>query len=395
VLVKFKTGIPLLDDMLEGGLKIGSSTLILSKPFTEATPLAYQLCHQWLSQGFSALYFINNKRPDIVLEDAARYGWNLYRFKNEGRLAFIDAYTGFMGITSDERYIVRNPYDINEIDEIVSRAINESSKNCLLITDSLSTLVDHFGKSIVDRVKAWNKLALIRDSPIIYVFTEWDFNMEVKQEIRDVVDNVISLSPVERGVILSDFFTVEKVGGRVIEPRHIPFRYIKPGGLKIYIPKILVTGPYHAGKTTVVHALSTRAVSVQRKGTTIALDFGHFEHKGFTADLFGTIGQERFDPILEQLGGETLGVILVVDSTDPLSFPRAVEMLKKAKVYGLPLVVFANKQDLPGALPPEKVREIMGLPSTIPVIGTVATKKVNIVEGVEELLKLIFKGVSE
>lgn len=393
--MKFKTGIPLLDEILEGGLETGSSMLIWSKPFTEATPFAYQLCYQWLIQGFTALYFVNNKRPDIVLEDASRYGWNLYKFKDEGRLAFIDAYTGFMGILSEEKYMVRNPYDIKGVDDMITQAINKSDKHCLIVTDSLSTMLDHFGRNVIDCMRNWNKIAMLNDALIVYVFTEWDFDADVKKEVRDTVDNIISLNPVERGVILSDFFTVEKIGGRVVEPRHIPFRYVKPGGLKIYVPKILVTGPYHAGKTTVVHALSTRAVSVQRKGTTVALDFGHFEHKGFTADLFGTIGQERFDPILEQLGGETLGVILVVDSTDPSSFPRAVEMLRKARVYGLPLVVFANKQDLPGALPPEKVRELMGLPPSIPVIGTVATKKVNILEGIEELLKLIFKGVSK
>ena len=393
--MKFKTGIPLLDEMLEGGLELGSSTLIWSKPFTEAAPLAYQICHQWLSQGFSVLYFINNKRPDIVLEDAQRYGWDLYKFRQKDRLAFIDAYTGFMGILSDEKYLVKNPYSIDEIEQVLSQALNSVEEKCLIVADSLSTLIDHFGRTVVDRMKNWNKLTLLKDSPIIYIFTEWDFEQDLKREIRDAVDNIISLSPVEKGVILSDFFTVEKIGGKPVKPRHIPFRYIKPGGLKIYVPKILITGPYHAGKTTVVHALSTRAVSVQRKGTTIALDFGHFEHKGFTADLFGTIGQERFDPILEQLGGETLGVILVVDSTNPSSFPRALEMLRKAKVYGLPLVVFANKQDLPGALPPEKIRELMKLPHSIPVIGTVATKKINILEGIEELLKLIFKGVSK
>ena len=77
-----------------------------------------------------------------------------------------------------------------------------------------------------------------------------------------------------------------------------PIRKIKPGGFRGYIPKILVTGPFHAGKTTMVHSLSMRAVSVQRMGTTVALDFGHVDYKGFSLDLFGTIGQPRFDPIL-------------------------------------------------------------------------------------------------
>jgi len=68
-------------------------------------------------------------------------------------------------------------------------------------------------------------------------------------------------------------------------------------------------------------------------------------------------------------------------------------MLRKAKVYGLPLVVFANKQDLPGALSPEEVRRRMKLPEDVPVVGTVATEKKNIFEGLEVLLDLIFKEI--
>ena len=73
-----------------------------------------------------------------------------------------------------------------------------------------------------------------------------------------------------------------------------------PGGIKIYIPKILVTGPYHAGKTSFVRTASYKSVSVNRKGlegkneTTVALDFGHVKLGGFLVELFGTPGQQRF-----------------------------------------------------------------------------------------------------
>ena len=64
-------------------------------------------------------------------------------------------------------------------------------------------------------------------------------------------------------------------------------------------------------------------------------------------------------------------------------------MIKKQKpdaiVYGI-----ANKQDLPGALPPEEVKKRMRLPPEIPVVGTVATEKKNLLNGVETLLSLIF-----
>ena len=60
--MKLKTGVMLLDDMLRGGLETGATTLISSKPFTEATPLAYQVAYRWLDAGYPVIYLTNNKR---------------------------------------------------------------------------------------------------------------------------------------------------------------------------------------------------------------------------------------------------------------------------------------------------------------------------------------------
>ena len=142
--MKLKTGVTLLDDMLKGGLETGATTLVTSKPFTEATPLAYQIAYRWLNTGYPVIYLTNNKRPDIIMEDVKRYGWDLAKFKDEGMLVFVDAYTGFMGIKSKERYAVLNPYNLDEIDGTLLKAINDVGKKSLIVIDSLSTMLDHF-----------------------------------------------------------------------------------------------------------------------------------------------------------------------------------------------------------------------------------------------------------
>ncbi|MHC1582770.1 MAG: ATPase, T2SS/T4P/T4SS family [Candidatus Syntropharchaeia archaeon] len=88
-------------------------------------------------------------------------------------------------------------------------------------------------------------------------------------------------------------------------------------------------------------------------------------YKSFSADLFGTPGQERFDLLLEPLGRESVGAFIVVDSTQPETFVRAKEMIRKCHVEGLPKVIVANKQNMDGALSPEEIREKMKLPDEI------------------------------
>ncbi|MDX1611920.1 MAG: GTP-binding protein, partial [Candidatus Thermoplasmatota archaeon] len=140
-------------------------------------------------------------------------------------------------------------------------------------------------------------------------------------------------------------------------------------GVHVYIPKVVVTGPYNAGKSTFVHTVSDTAVSVDRLGTTVALDHGHVTINGVTADIFGTPGQARFDPILRTVAGQALGVIVLVDATKPDTFPRARELLEKTVVHGIPVIIAANKQDLPGALTPEEVEARLKPPRHVKVIG--------------------------
>ena len=385
------SGFPVLNEFFRDGLKVGLSTVIWCNPLVDCSVLAYQICYRWLKNGGLVAYFVNNKRVDIVIEDFGRYGWDVQSYHENKNLILIDSYSSAMGIKSSEPYFVSDQSNLEEISSLILRVVKEIKKpNKLLVIDSLSTLVDYFGLKILDELALWNRMSLVYSFSPIYLFTDWDYDLTLKQRLSEICDNIIDVKALERSIITTEIYTARKIVGREVKRPPIPFKLVKPGGLKVYIPKILVTGPYNAGKTTVVHGLSVRAVSVERESTTIALDFGHLEYKGFSADLFGTIGQQRFDPVLEMLGGESVGVILVVDSTKPESFPRALEMLRKARVYGLPLVVFANKQDLAEALPIEEIRRRMRLPENIPIVGTIATKKKGIFEGLEILLKQIF-----
>ncbi|MFQ6120337.1 MAG: ADP-ribosylation factor-like protein, partial [Methanosarcinales archaeon] len=106
-------------------------------------------------------------------------------------------------------------------------------------------------------------------------------------------------------------------------------------------------------------------------------------------DIFGTPGQERFDPILKLISGEAMGVFLIIDSTKPKDFVRAKKMLEITRSYGLPLVIVANKQDLNGALSPEEIREKITLPKDISIVPAAATKKEGVFEAFEMLVDKI------
>jgi len=229
----------------------------------------------------------------------------------------------------------------------------------------------------------------------VYIFTKWDYDPELIDAIKNSVDSVVSLTSIEERVIIGQGFMVTDASWTGPSKNMVLYFVLQPGGVKIYIPKILVTGPYNAGKSSFVKAISQKSVSVDRMAlekfpTTIAMDIGHVDHKGFVADVFGTPGQERFDLMLDVLAKEAVGAFILVDSSAPQTFARAKEMINKTQAEAIPKIIVANKQDLPGALSPEKIRKTMKLDKSIPIIQTVVKENEGVEEALDTLLKLLY-----
>ncbi len=169
--------------------------------------------------------------------------------------------------------------------------------------------------------------------------------------------------------------------------------------------KIVVAGPFAAGKTQFINTVSEiKTVKTERRTqavgersvkdyTTVAMDFGKIriddEHELY---LFGTPGQSRFDFMWEILGEGALGIIILVDSTDPSTFHEARKIINFFQSrFPVPMVVGANKQDLPNAWSPEDVRIALDIDEEegIPVIPVSAIDKESVKSALLTLLNLI------
>jgi small GTP-binding protein len=371
----YATNIPKLDSFLDGGLKPCTITVLWAYPGIENAPFAYQTLIERLEAGDNCVYINQSKMGKAVEDEIEHYGWSIKPYIEGGKFFFLDAYSGLINFKSEERFSVKNSKDPREITKALDNVLDNTGNNhTVVIYDSLSIMIDHCGSNSLDELKEWKKIFEKKNATGVFLFTEWPYDEKVLNKLKLLSDAIVQLKAIEEKVILREFFIVSKVSwdGKTKKGVSVPFKISAPGGVKVYVPKILVTGAYNSGKSSFIHSASTRAVSVDRVGTTIALDHGHVEYSGFSVDLFGTPGQERFDPILELLGGESLGVIAMVDSTNPQSLTRVKEMLERSKSIGLPIVIAANKADLKGAMNPEEIREKMSLPLDIPIVQVTA-----------------------
>jgi small GTP-binding protein len=164
--------------------------------------------------------------------------------------------------------------------------------------------------------------------------------------------------------------------------------------------KMVVTGPFSAGKTEFIRSVSEiDVVSTERKisqsqektvkeATTVAMDFGRITvDDDLVLYLFGTPGQRRFDFMWEILSEGMLGFVVMVDSTRPETFREARSILETFRAYApTPYVVAANKQDMKDAWEVEDMRHALRLDSKVKLVPCTATDRDSVKAILLELL---------
>lgn len=128
--------------------------------------------------------------------------------------------------------------------------------------------------------------------------------------------------------------------------------------------KVVVTGMYGTGKSQFIHTACAETVfdtdmpvsdpdcGAEKASTTVGFDFGI----ALMADcpplhLYGTPGQPRFMIAAEALVYDCAAYIVLVDSTQREVLDETIGLMQRlTRLAPAPVLVVANKQDLPGAV---------------------------------------------
>jgi len=127
--------------------------------------------------------------------------------------------------------------------------------------------------------------------------------------------------------------------------------------------RILMVGLDAAGKTTILYKLKLGEVVTTIP--TIGFNVETVEYKNIFFTVWDVGGQDKIRPLWRHYYQNTQGLIFVVDSNDRDRVEEAKseleKMLQEEEMKDAIVLVFANKQDLPNAMPAAEVSEKLGL----------------------------------
>ena len=157
--------------------------------------------------------------------------------------------------------------------------------------------------------------------------------------------------------------------------------------------KILMVGLDGAGKTTILYKL--KLDQVVSTTPTIGFNLELVEYRNLKLLIRDVGGQDRLRQLWQHYYEESDGIIFVVDSSDGDRIPAAKKelerLLEDATLQRCVVLVYANKQDLPGALGAPALSEALGVPAiqgrgfNVFVQAAVATEGDGVFEGLDFL----------
>ncbi|MBM7440611.1 ATP/GTP-binding protein [Streptomyces sp. HB132] len=149
--------------------------------------------------------------------------------------------------------------------------------------------------------------------------------------------------------------------------------------------KLVVTGPFGVGKTTLIRTLSeiptlhTEEVMTQssaglddtaglpeKNTTTVAVDFGRLTvQDDLVLYMFGTPGQDRFLPLWEDIARGALGALVMIDTRRLEDSFAVMDMVEE---QGLPYAVAVNRFPDAPAHADEVLRKHLDLDPRTPLV---------------------------
>lgn len=191
-IAKTNTFIPGFDEISNGGIPQGRTTLVTGTSGSAKTIFAIQFLIEGIRQSKEPAVFVTfEETPFDIIRNVKSFGWDLQQFVNEGLLAFVDC-----SPEPNDDDLITGDFDLMALLVRVKHAVTKVSAQRISI-DSVSALFNHFSDAKMVRQLLFRISAELKSLNLTTVITAErteDYGPVGRFGVEEfVVDNVIML----------------------------------------------------------------------------------------------------------------------------------------------------------------------------------------------------------
>jgi len=170
--VRVPTGIPGLDDLMNGGFIKGTTCLVVGETGTGKTLFGIQYIYDGLRRGERCMIVSLEESIESLLADAKNFNWDLEKYIKEGKLFMVH----------------KDPFELTDIVGLLEKEIDDKKISRLLI-DSISVLGVYFKDPFEIRKQIYKLVSVLNNLGCTSLI------------IGEVIDNKMSRFGVEEFVV--------------------------------------------------------------------------------------------------------------------------------------------------------------------------------------------------
>lgn len=156
------TGIPGLDELLEGGYVKGSTILVTGGTGTGKTTFCAQFIWEGLKRGEPGIYMTLEEDPEDIKTDLKRYGFDFETYEKSGTFKFM----------------YQNPFEVSDIPSTIVNAISSMNAKRVVL-DPISLIGMYMKDPAVIRKKLFEIIRVMKKTEATIIITSEVLDNEI------------------------------------------------------------------------------------------------------------------------------------------------------------------------------------------------------------------------
>ena len=236
------TGVPGLDELLNGGIPEGRVVLVVGGPGSGKTTLASQFLYKGISDYNENGVFVSiDEEKEHYYNEMINFGWDFSQVEKDNKFSFLDATKMSRAAMLRERMNLESQslrgkqLQIDKLVEKIESVIDEIGAKRVVL-DTLATLFHRFPDPIERRVAIIDLIELLSDLKITTVITTELGKLTLDREVtveEYQAHGVILMQTLYSSGLTSRALQVVKMRGTKTNSNLVPYR-ISGAGIEIF-----------------------------------------------------------------------------------------------------------------------------------------------------------------